>query len=61
MVRAGIPEGVAMTIIRHKTRLVLDRRHLVSKGDLREAARKPPVPATRMGTVGGTIAGDVIP
>jgi hypothetical protein len=40
LVRAGVPERVAIQMTGHKTSSILERYDIVSEGDLVEAARK---------------------
>ena len=54
LVRASVPETIAMRLTGHKTRSVFDRYNIVSDLDLREAAAK--LAAKSVGTKWGQLA-----
>ena len=55
LVRAGVPERVAMQLTGHKTRSVFERYNIVSESDYRHAADK--LNQITVGTVLGTVGG----
>ena len=53
LVRAGVPEGVAMKLTGHKTRAVFENYNIVSGADLRDAVSRLNL---ALGKVSGKVA-----